>query len=517
MSRHENYNSVPNKRVEASVNVPLLKVRVSARHLTRFVRAHRMETGLPAQRPARSLVENIKFLAAFLERHDHLDRERRRTARVAERCFGPRPSWKCALCGRAKPEVPRIGRAHIVALEEGGSTDQANLIPLCEGTVWVSTALARALDWYSQQTAPSKLSFVAALGRCSSITEADMGCHKLFDSGLISRSTIREVHANRPRWGAYRHIRDEALNVPLADLASEFNPTSARARGVQRLSRQRLDSHEISEDWCRTTCRLISAARRLADDVFLSLARNLLAELDRVHRSRPPSISTGTWSLFFYEKAMVLMVKQPRPDLAGAILALGRSCKLARQAKDDRGYAMSRLEWVHANTFASRTMTAQRYRGLVREQDEARRLLGYKGEPQTADEKRWAMNYLMHRAQLQIKARRTADARQSVAQARNLREQLTVATGWAQFQAVHLNTIEGAILALDGDYTNALRLLARALIPMKSARGKRPEGYLDVARCAAWVLIQARMLREGVRLRAAVRNLHDGRSGFWPL
>ncbi len=481
------------------------------------MRAHNTEDEMPARLPEHSLVERIRSLASFLEEYDHLDRERRRTARVADRCFGPKTSWKCALCGRGKPQVPRIGTAHIVPLEEGGSTDQDNLIPLCEGTVWVSTALALALDWHSQQTTPANLSFVDALGRSSRFTEDDLGCHKLFDSGLISRSTIREVRATRSGWGQYRRAREAALNLPLADLASEFNPTSARARGVERLSRQRLESETVPETWCRATCKLISAARRLADDAFLSLARNLVSQLVRLYRSRPPGISKSAWSLFFYENALVLMVQQPRPDLAGAILALKRSFTLATEAEDDRGYAMSRLEWVHANTFASNTMSARAYRGLAREQEDARRRLGYKGDPQTADEKRWVMNYLMHRAQLQIKARRTADARESLAQARNLREQLTVATGWTQFQAVHLNTIEGAILAFEEDYTNALRLLARALIPMKSARGKRPEGYLDVARCAAWVLIKAGNQKGGRDLRNAVRNLHDGRSGFWPL
>lgn len=99
---------------------------------------------------------------------------------------------------------------------------------------------------------------------------------------------------------------------------------------------------------------------------------------------------------------------------------------------------------------------------------------------------------------------------------RTLRDDLTVATGWTQFQAVHLNTIEGAVLALEKDYENALRLLSRALIPMK-ARGKRPEGYLDVARCAAWVLTKAGQKADARSLRAAIWNLHDGRSGFWPL
>ena len=125
----------------------------------------------------------------------------------------------------------------------------------------------------------------------------------------------------------------------------------------------------------------------------------------------------------------------------------------------------------------------------------------------------------MHMAQLQIKAQRLEDAKESIRRARRLRANLTANNGWTLFQAVHLNIIEGARYALEHDYDNALRLLARALIPMKQARGKRPEGYLDVARCAAWVLRKQaeRDAAAAAKIGKVIENIHDGRSGFWPI
>jgi hypothetical protein len=467
-----------------------------------------MLTSAPTDRA--SVLSRIRALAKVLASHDHLPRERKLTARVAKKSFGPKDTWHCALCGRAKPEVPDIGRAHIVALEEGGKTRDDNLIPLCEGERRVSTALGIALDWYSEHQANDSISLAAGLARVG-ISEAQLGCHKLFDAGLISTANIRDVRSHTGRWGHYNNLRDQVFAGPISSLATEFNPTSARARGVRGL-RHRLSQLETgSEEWFLSACKLISAARRLANPEFLSLALRYTTELDRFATGRASSVSLAGLALFFYEKALVFMVQQPEPDLTAAIRALQRSCDCARTAKDNRSFALSRLEWVHAKTFAAGPMTASAFQALTDEQERAIALLG-----KTAGEPRWMFNHLIHKAQLQVKANRVSMTRDTVARARALRETLTVSTGWAQFQAVHINSIEGAILALEGEYADALRLLARALIPMKASRGKRPEGYLDVARCAAWVLKRKGQGEEARELEELAKHLRDGRSGFWP-
>ncbi len=466
--------------------------------------------------PSQRMMLVIEKLAEILKVHDDLNRERQKTASVAEKVFKtPRSEWRCALCGHNVPLAPRIAAAHIFPLEEGGQTEESNLIPLCEGALHISTAISKTLDWLSKQVIPKAVSFgqglTVALGKDPEV----IGCHKLLDYGLISRTAIRDVKNTRPKRRGYVEIRHAALNIPLDRLDTEFSPGTSRSRRITRLKRRVLQAFPSADERIVETCKLISAARRLVSPRYLSLAQKHCRHLQEFLRQHWSNISPANLSRFYYEHALLSMVQQPKPDLRQTIRSLEKSFRYARVGGEQSGWARSRLEWVHAQTFASSKITARQYARLMKAQEECIQILAPKRGGGDPDKIRWMMNSLMHRAQLQVKAGRINDARDSVQRARELRDHLNVATGWTQFQAVHLNAIEGAILAWTGEYERALRLLSRALIPMRATRGKRPEGYKDIAQSAAWVLKQMGRKEEARKVDYIARRMVDGRSGFW--
>ncbi len=457
----------------------------------------------------------LRALGTILSGYDDLPKERAKTESEATVAFGPRAARICAVCGRSTPQVEKIAFAHIVPLEEGGTTSADNLIPLCEGTVLLSTTLARVLDWQSRLADPCPITFGEALLSALDIRPEAIGCHKLFDSCLMTRRAIRNVRERRGEWGGFSQLRGTVFEYPLTNLGAEYSPTSARRRTVRRIM-SGLAAFDSSDDaWYEQVCKLISASRRTSAQSVFHIAQYYCKKLDKLLQQGDRS-SAKIRARVYYEKALVSMAQQPDPDLRGAVRHLERSCWYAKKANHLAGWAMSRLEWVHAKTFSSPSIDTRTYQRMLAQQDLALAVLTGGGKVKGPDEIRWVMNALEHRAQLQVKARRIDDAAESLGRARDYRDNLTVVAGWTKYQAIHMNTIHGAIAALQGHYDDALRLLSRALIPMRVSRGKRPEGYLDVARCAAWTLGQLGRSADTRRVRHVAREMRDGRSGFWP-
>ena len=125
------------------------------------------------------------------------------------------------------------------------------------------------------------------------------------------------------------------------------------------------------------------------------------------------------------------------------------------------------------------------------------------------------MNALMHSAQLCLKARSAAAAAEISDLAWNDRAQRDLRNGRRQIQGIHWLTIDAIAAAHHAKPEEALRLSVRALALMRAARGKRPEGYKDLAWCATWALGRIGDKGRAATARRIATEMVDGRSGFW--
>lgn len=464
------------------------------------------------QAPAPPL-QLIRQLAVLLKRYDNLPGERRRTARTAHQAFPPLGTRVCAICGTH--ENGKIVAAHIVPLEEAGLTTEANLLPLCDGTLTVTRALAKALEIERSLDGISIADAISATGQATDtdLHPASIGCHRLFDAGFMPRSAIRAVHADKERWGHHIDLRFTALNLPIKAIDTEFSPATSRARRVRR-AREAVKGQQVgSEDWAHAICEVIAGARKLLRAEFAEMARSYSQDLGRAVHAVPNSFSAAIRSRYFYETALLELVD--RVDFKRAIQLLRRSIEEARSEgkKSERSVAMSQLELAHVEMFSRPRLDTRNYQLLRDAQESAMRILSTTRDGKRADG--WIMNGLLHRAELEIKVGHVATAESLLDQARAHRETLTVATGWTQYQVVHMNAIQAAIMAHRGMHRDAVSIVARSLAPMQVVRGKRPERHRDLGACAAWLLEK---LGEGAAAREAdliVAKMTDGRSGFW--
>lgn len=165
---------------------------------------------------------NIKKLANILRAFDRSPIERNRTRRLTAKLWGPFEKWSCALCGRRKPVVRYIARAHIAPLEEGGTSPEDNLILLCERKRSLSGVVTNIFESYTKnvELSISGLTLGKAIREVLDSGSDIVGCHKLFDDGLISRKEIRSIRlrltdVDKGEWGSFE-------NRPVAKVAFWF-------------------------------------------------------------------------------------------------------------------------------------------------------------------------------------------------------------------------------------------------------------------------------------------------------
>lgn len=497
---------------------------------------HDSEFEIPIIPPLTPLAA-VRRLKKLLNLDSVSKEERKKTREVARATFGSRTGWKCWICGRKKDDgksVRYIAAAHIRPIEEGGTTTSTNLIPLCEGEMALSTTLEQVLNWCAAKNEDSrkKKSLAEALKSARICNINNLGCHQFFDFGLISRAKIRHVRRlGSQESGSHHAVRQEALNTPLEFLATDYSPANARQKSVSRLkskiSKLERARRKNIPNWFEINRQLISASRRLSAKKFLQIATKIGNALEKFLNSDDRGvINKRERSAFFYEKAFICMISDP-PDLRKALYYLKLSCAEVENSdnpKYQKSEVMSRSEWVHATTFFASEISDDLYKELIDVQNQC---LDNINKLNGEDVGRWKMNIDMHRVQLQLKAKKISDARACFTAIINERDKRDVTNGWTPFQGVHMNIIDGVLLAheaveFDKDSENfrdrlrsSLRRLARAAATMAAARGKRPEGYKDLAECAAWVLKQIGDEERHAVIDSIAKNIMDGRSGIW--
>lgn len=449
------------------------------------------------------LIQEVGKLLIPWDRRHHYRRGMDAAWKPIARNYGEMAD-RCVLCGKSPS-----WRCHVRPQEEGFCPDD-NLVPLCErGSI--SKVIGKALTvWWRREpkdrTTPqwkkwNLIAFGSLLKELS--IEEEVGCHKLLDDGFISVRTMTSVVPGR----LHEEIRERALAVPMSKLDSNFGAATVRHFRLQQLKRRASSFNKGSEAWCREYCEFISTARRLSSPHRMTGALQAVQEVLPYVESNK-AITDTTRSRFYYEYALTEMQRHPDPNIHYAIELL---CKSITATDNPRQAATSELERIHAEMLVAQSASPI-LSDLEHRQDAALRAVS-----KDAD-KRWTVNQRLHRCQIRLKrGMNWQDTLTEVTSIRDARHELTLANGWTRFQAVHLACLEGMAYAQGRESEKALVALARATIVMSfGCRGKRPEGYKDIAMCAASVLDQ-RLGEESRRdeIRDLADRMIDGRSGVW--
>ena len=411
---------------------------------------------------------------------------------------------RCVLCGK----LPRW-RCHIWPQEEGFCPDD-NLVPLCERGA-ISKVICKALsEWWKREPedrttlkwkAWNLITFGNLLRELS--IDAEVGCHKLLDDGFISVQTMTSIIPGR----LHEEVRERALDVPMSKLDSNFGAATIRHIRLRQLQNRTSSFEKGSDAWCLEYCEIISTARRLSSPRIMTRALQAVQEV-LPHVETNKAITGKTRSRFYYEYALTEMQRHPDPNIHHAIDLLRESIAAT---DDPRSAAMSELELIHAEMLAAQP-ESDIFPDLERRQRAA--LLPVSND----DDKRWPLNQQLHRCQVRLKrGLNWQDTLNELRSIRDARHKLTLANGWTRFQAVHLACLEGMAYAQGGESDQALFALARAAIIMSiGCRGKRPEGYKDIAMCAASILGQRPVeARRYYKVKSIADRMIDGRSGVW--
>lgn len=427
-------------------------------------------------------------------------------------------SASCAVCGARATRHLSVRAVHARSLREGRPTGSMHMGPLalCSG-ISLAFAFSKAFDTLVQGTP-----LVNALRSVYPDIEGQLGCCELVFGGLIAKSEILKIWDNPSHWGQATVLRENALRTPLTAWVIDYEPAKTRNRQLRKFKidlgqKYSRDPSLIGTDnWVLDYSQAISLARRSSNAAHFEWAQMTAKRLQKWldHEGNILSIKTGDRG--YYELALMQMVDHHSPNLTKATRLLRRSCSEAKKVNNRAGWAMSALEWVHARTLSATVVSASQYRRLVAIQDECQEILGaISGKGGVGSIMRWQVNRLIHRARLQLKAGRIGEAEASSSDAWALRDQLTVETGWRSFQLVHLATVDGIVNAHRGRYAESLECLADSIKYMTSPHAKRPEGFRDIAQCAAWVLDKLLLKDEAVRVRQICEKMVDGRSGVW--
>ncbi len=424
---------------------------------------------------------------------------------------GSRERRPCYVCGIGTERERQ--RAHIVSIEEDPrlARDRRNVLPLCTGG-------SRDLSSLLKKSRGKAVSFEEWIRR------SKIGCHELYDEGLIPRYAIQIAKAmGGRRVDLTRNFRE---GIGWDRIESEYGST----RGLQAAAEEewrryqgykRRRARACVEVAFQHACDAIKYQRRRAKedavDKAADWADETVADVQRVWRTPSP----GVRQRLYYEAGLASEAARMRrvPDDSKRRARRARNLlDLSRKSCSKAG--LTEQEWISdAELFLAEILQAGRQGRFDRKRIDSRfsnlslRLRTLRRLPN-----RWQINWLLHAAKYHFLCADYKSAKRCINRVRRARGKLTVASGLTLMQRVHINQIEGMCLARSGKYKDGGILLARAMSSMAGGRGKRPEGVVDALRALAFVLEQLwgeKMRRDAARLRSLAGTVDDGRSGVW--
>ena len=356
---------------------------------------------------------------------------------------------RCAACNLSFGMEARRFAAHIWALEDGGFTTRDNVVFLCHT------------------------------------------CHTLFDSGYSSRlemmtcaanwragrsQPIREMMEKR-RASSYSRQQSIRPAVTQSAMLQSIGVYDLVQEGKYRKALNALRELQIGGQCQADLIKIVMAQihRRRAARGVLPMARLLLDSVcvDSLPEERLP--------LFYYEYAYVHQL-EGNHEKAGQFFA--KSARCADNLNDDH----SKLESVIARAQeladlviglpaeGDTTVVEHAVQSLNVLADDAAKLSGtFAG--------RWVLNCLLWKVCLLLKIGECKTACYSYKEAIDFRDRLDVTSGWTRLTGITVCGIEGLTAMRTAANVNqvrdALRLLARALVPLLSGNRQRPERIRD--------------------------------------
>ena len=398
---------------------------------------------------------------------------RRGTAREKRRLLRIYGNPRCASCGRlatsrARCSAPTENQAaHILALSEGGDTDDGNLVLLC----------AHGSHRREKCDACLRGSWCG-----------DKGCHLLFDEGYASVSEVRALAENwrRGKSVGFRetllersremYSQNAPLNAPGAfgDFHKYVYQKAYWKKAIGELRRARKDG--LSKlDHAQSYLHEASTERRRGKQRSLDRSLKILGRFERGHLP-PEKVASYLYELGYvqqlqglhaqslstYERVLKLAAADSGPDSFPAVSARNRvmavkTILLKPRAVTARGFAQVLRE------FETLVKRAERLKPPVRSGN-------------------WMFNVLGWRTRYAIKCGRIGDARESFRRLRELRDSQHAGTGYSRTSSTTVLRLDAMVLAMTrGSQDRVHDQVRRAATVVRSClRGHhRPEGIRD--------------------------------------
>ncbi len=424
-------------------------------------------------------------LLVYLKKHDPALYQHARTQATKKDVF-EKYGRACLICGRKEQEVD-IDAAHIKPVEEGGITCVSNLVPLC-----------------SSKNKP-------------------LGCHQLYDKGLLSRKKLRTLQSKRK---PDRTLRKKMLNayLSLENLQDTARPLPKNVR-IPTIA-----FAAYRKERTRYLRKLRAELRECKDPVSEFLIRLRIAELLR--RGRSYNSMSDAWKeikhcsklldniplpyhcRFYYEYGYIYHLLG---DFPNAIGAYERSAQLAHDIND----AYSKTEEIMAlaqgavvkmlATPSTGSAAINHFKSVEKQLIEVEKLAGKLGG---AIGNRWKVSCLIHRARLHVKTRETQRSRKLFARAVTFRDSLDATTGWAT-NAYQLLLTDLLISTLENkiQFTLLIEMCSRTTRNMLSGSPLRPEGVKD-ALIALYRILENEESKLAHEVKSIVDRTFDPLSGL---
>lgn len=437
----------------------------------------------------KKLIENGIALRKFLGKHllvirslDPLPMERRRTQAFRPKLLKNYGS-NCCLCLKKRA----VEAAHIVPLEIGAKTFESNLVLLCKP------------------------------------------CHKLYDTGHLSISTMEEL-AGEWRQGkrtqplildsSKMNLTPAAITPPPNKIKETLDKILILQRRTELVKATKIASGELkkhpknSDEHSRLLIKIAELTRRRAKRGVLTKALEILKsiDVDRLdHRYHP---------LYYYELNYVYRLSGRHMEAAEAIL---QSSKASMRSKEKSGpgvdYVAAEVNALLCKLSMLKTLSKSQVQDITRELS---RLILIASKHGAYWGGRWAINAEAHKVQVYIKAGDAEKSWKSIEKTKRMYFSADLSNGWDLASRGSLSLLDGMVHVMfprqDSDLEHGIGILARSFAGRVGPR-KRPEGLRDVGYSLARGLKSLNKMRYSETadlLTAAMDITLDGTSYVWP-
>ncbi len=387
----------------------------------------------------------------------------------------------CRYCGQLC-EASESKCAHIVPIEMGGPSEEANCILLCPG------------------------------------------CHGAYDGGAVSINRMREVAAlwgngerpSREQLPAVTPLPNPEMVDPPERVRSTFDDTHRYRAKRHYLLAAKLVKHRLADaelDDIDRICLSIKYAELTRRRAGKGVVEQALCYLNRIN---PEAVPEKYKPVFHYELGYVHRLLG-RHGAAARFMALSAEFSRGHTVV---GYVAASANEILCRIAEAKSLTPEQGHELVLELDALRGIAASEGGYRGC---RWAMNCAAHALQVRIKAGDEYGGRDAMKQLLVTAFGSDVHQGWDSGALPTIALLMGLVYAVlpasDDDLNTGIALLARSFISRSDHPRQRPEGVRDAGIGLALALGKRgdpATTETAVLLHQLMQQTVDGTSVLWP-